>query len=152
MIIDSLKNSSLYYGMHPLFEKAFYFVATTDITALDNGIHKIEGDDLLVNVNNNARLKTPADAALEVHDRYIDIQVVLEGEETFGWTERSECTGARGVMDSEKDVQFFDGPKALTFKLKAGDFCILFPTDGHAPMIGDPSTEIKKCIFKVKVR
>lgn len=151
MIIDSLKNSAIYEGMHPLFPRVFEFLRSTDMSSLPDGMNTIDGDELLVNVMQAASLKDPEDAKLEVHDKYIDIQVVLNGRESFGWTERSECSDPVAPMDREKDVQFFDDDHATRFTLKTGDFCILFPTDGHAPMIGSPGEVVKKCIFKVKV-
>ncbi|MCC8018502.1 MAG: YhcH/YjgK/YiaL family protein [Rikenellaceae bacterium] len=151
MILDSLKNSGLYEGLNPLFAKAFEFIRTADFSALPGGVSEIEGKDLYVNMIHEGKLKLPENAPLEVHDKYIDIQVLLEGEETYGWAERGECAGPRGEMNTEKDVLLFDGKSSLTFTIKAGEFCIFFPSDGHAPMIGDPARTVKKCIVKVRV-
>lgn len=115
---------------------------------MEYGRHEIDGDEIFMMLS-LTDLKSIEDAPLEVHDKYMDIQYVIEGEETFGWRERSECKQPKAPMDTEKDVQFFDDTHATHYTLKAGDFCIFYPTDGHAPMIGKPGTQIKKCIIKI---
>ena len=91
MIFDSLKNSALYYPVSPRLEKAFGFIASTDWETMEPGIHELDGKDIYANVM-EPELKKPADAKLEIHDAYIDIQVLIRGEqETFGWSERATC-------------------------------------------------------------
>ena len=91
----------------------------------------------------------PADAALEVHDRYIDIQIVLSGREGFGWKDRSRCAAPRGAMNTEKDVMFYDDEPSTYFTLGEGEIGIFFPQDAHAPLVGDG--RVKKAVVKVKV-
>lgn len=148
MIIDSLKNADIYTPLYSHFAKAFDYLRDTDLASLEPGRYEIDGDRLFAMIS-DADLKKPEDAPLEVHDKYIDIQYVISGEETFGWRERSECREQRAPMDREKDVQFFEDGHATHYTLKTGDFCIFYQTDGHAPMIGKPGTKIKKCIIKV---
>ena len=89
MIFDSLKNSALYYSLNPRLEKAFGFIASTDWEKMEPGIHELDGKDIYVNVM-DTELKKPADAKLEIHNAYLDIQVLVRGErETFGWSERA---------------------------------------------------------------
>ena len=96
MIFDSLKNSALYYSLNPRLEKAFGFIASTDWVKMESGIHELDGKDIYVNVM-DTELKKPADAKLEIHNAYLDIQVLVRGErETFGWrTCRPEQTAGR---------------------------------------------------------
>lgn len=148
MIIDSLKNADVYAPLHKRFTKAFDYIRNTDLASLEPGRHEIDGNDIFMMLS-VTDLKRPEDAPLEVHDKYIDIQYVIEGVETFGWLERSECRDPKAPMDTEKDVQFFNDAHATRYTLKSGDFCIFYPNDAHAPMIGDPDTKIKKCIIKI---
>ena len=108
MIFDSLKNSALYYPVSPRLEKAFGFIASTDWETMEPGIHELDGKDIYVNVM-EPELKKPADAKLEIHDAYIDIQVLIRGEqETFGWSERADLRKPLGEFDAGKDIRFFD--------------------------------------------
>ena len=147
MVIDSLKNAQQYVALNPLFAKAFEFLTTQDLSALEPGKHEIDGDNMWASVM-HAPLKDLQTANMEVHDKYIDIQVVIGPKETYGWIARKDCKSPRGEMNTEKDVLFFDD-KATTFvTLYPNEFAIFFPGDGHQPMIGEG--EIRKCIIKVK--
>lgn len=147
MIFDSLKNRALYYAVSPRLKRAFDYIVSTDLAALEAGKHAIEGDDIFVNVI-ECELKKPADAKLEVHNTYIDIQVVVSGIESFGWSERADVKHPQSAFDAEKDIQFFDDPAQTYYTLKPGQFTILMPDDAHAPMVGDGA--VKKLIVKVR--
>lgn len=147
MIFDSLKNRAQYYALHPRFERAFNYIVSTDLEALEPGRHEIEGEDLFVNVI-ECPLKQPREAKLEVHDRYIDIQVVVRGRERFGWSERADVRQSLGAFDREKDIEFFDDEPQTYYELKPGQFTIFMPEDAHAPMVGEG--EVKKLIVKVR--
>ena len=148
MILDSLKNCALYENVNPRMKKAFALIASTDWTKMEPGIHELDGKDIYVNVMEPA-LKKPADAKLEIHDAYIDIQVLIRGEqETFGWSERADLRKPLGEFDAGKDIQFFDDEPQTFYTLRPGQFTILFPEDGHAPMIGEG--DVRKIIVKVR--
>lgn len=149
MILDSLKNSASYYSLHPRLAKAFGYIAQTDWTALEAGTHELEGRDIFVNVM-DVELKRPADAKLEVHDAYLDIQVLVRGEkEDFGWSERADVREPLGDFDEQKDIRFFDDVPQTRYTMRPGQFTLLFPEDAHAPMIGEGS--IRKIIVKVRL-
>lgn len=147
MIFDSLRNHALYEGLHPRFGQAFDFLLTTDLAALEVGRHTIDGEDLFVNVI-ECELKKPEDAKLEIHDRYIDIQVVVSGLERFGWSERADLRRPLGAFDAGKDIGFYDDMPQTYYTLKSGQFTILMPDDAHAPMVGEG--RVKKLILKVR--
>lgn len=148
MIFDSLKNSALYYSVSPRMKKAFELIAATDWTAMEPGIHELDGRDIYVNVMERD-LKRKADAKLEVHNEYIDIQVLVSGvEESFGWSERCNLKQPQGAFDAAKDIQFFDDEPQTYYTLRPGQFTVLFPEDGHAPMVGEG--RVRKIIVKVR--
>lgn len=147
MILDSLKNGSLYYGIHPRLQRAFEFLAATDLRALAPGRHEIDGDKIFVNVM-ELDLKRPEEAPVEVHNKYIDIQVLIEGQaEEMGWIERCNCCRPSGPFDEQKDVQFFTDTPQNFVSVRVGQFAMFLPEDGHAPMVG--RGHIKKAIVKV---
>ncbi len=148
MILDSLKNSALYYAVSPRLKQAFELVAATDWTTVEAGIHELDGRDIFVNVM-DCNLKQKADAKLEVHNEYIDIQILITGEEeAFGWSERCDLKQPQSAFDDEKDVQLFDDVPQTYYTLRKGQFTILLPEDGHAPMVGQGP--IRKIIVKVR--
>lgn len=92
-------------------------------------------------------LKREEEASLEVHDKYIDVQVLIAGEvETMGWRERRECRVPRGLSMRKKTFGFADRPQ-LFVGIRPGQFVVFGPEDAHAPMIG--RGRIKKAVVKV---
>ena len=163
MILDSLKNSALYYGVSPRMKQAFELIASTDWTTMEPGIHELDGKDIYVNVMER-ELKQKPDAKLEIHNEYppgtaqstsqshneyIDIQVLIRGEEeSFGWSERRELKKPLGEFSVENDIQLFDDVPQTYYTMRPGQFTVLFPEDGHAPMVGEGT--VRKIIVKVR--
>ena len=139
MILDSLENRARYYALNPRLEKAFDYLLSTDLGALPAGRHAIDGDDVFINVM-DVDLKRPADAKLEIHDRYLDIQVLVRGD---------RVTRPLGAFDVQKDIRFYDDVPQTYYEVTPGQFTLLFPEDAHAPMVGEGT--IRKVIVKVRV-
>lgn len=146
MILDAIKNAELYYSLSPRIKQAFDWLAQTDVEALSEGRHYIDGDNLFVNVM-DVELKQRKAAALEVHDRYVDIQIMVGEREEYGWSERCNCHSPREEFNRERDVQFFTDTPQTFFSLNEQQFAIFFPEDAHAPMLGEGS--VRKLIFKL---
>ena len=147
MIIDLLKNSARIENLNPYFKQAFDYLKSLDFTKLEAGKTELDGDSLFVMVN-DTNLKTKDAAKLEVHNKYIDIQIPVSCAESFGWKERTKCKSVNAPFDEEKDFEFYDDVPTTYFTLQSGEFVIFFPEDGHAPCIGEGS--IRKIIIKVK--
>lgn len=150
MIIDSIQNAHKYYSVHPLFEKAFAHIHQTNLDTLEASRYDLEGDNLKVIVSNKMGVTVDESLAkFECHDKYIDIQLCIHGNEKFGWKPRETCKDEKAPYNAEKDVLFFNDSPDMFFTLRDGQFAIFFPNDVHAPMIGD--SEIKKMVFKIKI-
>lgn len=150
MIVDTIKNASKYFSVHPLFAKAFDYIYKTDLNAIEPGNYEIDGSNLKAIVSSK-KGKTAAEsiAKFECHNKHIDIQLCINGNETLGWKPREKCTIENGGYNEEKDVQLYNDTPDMFFQLTNGQFAIFFPQDVHAPMIGE--SEIKKLVIKVKL-
>ena len=149
MILDSLKNKAQYAALHPRFQTVFDFIDNTDVAALPCGRHDIDGDNIFVMVQ-EMDLREIKDARLELHRKYIDIHLLLQGPaEVFGWSEKKDCLTPETDFDEAKDIQLFTDIPQCFYTVGEGQFTILFPEDGHAPMLGEG--HVKKCIFKIAV-
>lgn len=147
MILDSLKNKAQYAALHPRFQQVFDFIDNNDVASLPCGRHDIDGDNIYVVVQ-EWDLRELKEARLELHRKYIDIQMLLSGpNEVFGWSEKKDCLTPEADFDEAKDVQFFTDTPQCFYSVGEGQFSILFPEDGHAPMLGEG--HVKKCIFKI---
>lgn len=148
MILDSLKNTASLSALHPLFAKAFDYILTHDLNSVEPGKIVLDGDKLFISVM-EIEGKTPENAKMETHQKYIDIQVVLSGEECMGWTAVENCIHPVEEYNAEKDIQFFTDKPTTYTTVHPGEFAVFFPADGHAPAIGNGP--IKKAVVKVMV-
>jgi uncharacterized protein, YhcH/YjgK/YiaL family len=148
MILSSLADTDRYIALHPLFARAFAYLRGTDLSALAPGRHAVQGEDIFAIVEHCAgRARTVA--KLESHRRYIDIQLVLEGVDEMGWRPLAECENPIGEFDAARDIRFYDDAPASWVATPAGSFCIFFPDDAHAPLVGDGM--IRKVVMKIAV-
>lgn len=148
MIIGNLKNTEQYENLHPLFKQAFDYIKSIDFSKAETGKTELQNKDLFVMVSDST-LKNAEDAKLEIHDKYIDIQVPVTIPETYGWLDRSELKSEKAPMDKEKDIQFFSDKPASYTLVTPGNFVIFYPEDAHAPCVGEGV--VRKVVVKVKL-
>lgn len=146
MIIDQLEFADRYVGLHPSYGAAFRFLRDLDPESLENGRLEIDGEELFAIVERTDG-KGPGANLLEHHRRYIDIQYVVDGEETLGWSPLSQCQSPAEPFDKARDVGFYKDEALSHIKIPAGCFAILLPEDAHAPLAGVGS--VTKVVLKV---
>mgnify|MGYP003204618341 CR=1 FL=1 len=83
MVLDTLTNLPSYNALNSHFAKVCAYLKEAHLSGLPEGRYPIDGDNAYLMISERD-LKKPADAALEVHDRYIDIQIVLSTYFTLG--------------------------------------------------------------------
>lgn len=97
--------------------------------------------------------QTKDSVAWEAHKKYIDIQIILSGEELFEVSGIDSLTPLTAYGES-KDVIEFSGPTEFSLIMKKDNLVILHPYDVHKPGLkSSPETisTVKKCLFKVLV-
>ncbi len=147
MIIDHLDNVKHYRNLSERLKKGLEFLEEIDFDTIEPGRYNIEGDEVYAMVS-EYETKTPENAKVEAHERYIDIQYVVKGEEMMGYTPL-EDQDIKVPYNPEKDVVFFD-TKYDKVLMKEGMFGIFFPTDIHAPgLMTDSPKPVKKVVVKV---
>jgi YhcH/YjgK/YiaL family protein len=142
-----LDNLGKYASLNPLFGEAVSYLEGRELSALELGRIELKGEELFVSVA-QTQPKSRAEAKLEAHRRYIDIQIPLSGDETMGYTPLAACRPSEALYQADKDIVFFEGPAQDYVTVKPGMFAIFFPQDGHAP--GVTPTGVRKIIVKVK--
>ena len=150
MILDQFSHASFYRNLGARFAAGFDYLAKTDLVALPDGRHDIQGDELYVNVN-TYRTKPPAECRWEAHRHRADIQYIIRGREKIGVAP----LGAMKLVspyNPVNDVEFYEGSGQF-IEVKQGDFAIFLPQDAHMPMAAiEGSVEVKKVVVKVLVR
>ena len=148
MILSDLKHSKRIESLHPLFKTLFDYVKSHDLLRAELGRIEIDGDNLFI--NNTAAEGVSADKQpLEAHRTYIDVHILLEGEERIGWKSIDDVQNETKPYDADTDCALYAEPASTYIDLRPGEFLIVYPEDPHAPLIGDG--KIRKLIGKVKV-
>jgi biofilm protein TabA len=148
MIFDILENSDRYLALHAGFAKAFAFLRRPDLRELAVDKYVIDGDRVFALVaRDQGRGKN--EALLEVHAKYIDIQMVLGETDEMGWRPKSHCRQPAGPYDPTGDIGFFADAPAAWLPVRPGMFAIFFPEDAHLPLIS--TGLIHKVVVKVAV-
>jgi len=146
MILDVRDNAKLYLRLNRGFPSAFEFLVRQDLSELPDGRYEIDGERVYAMVS-SSKGRSRADARLEAHDRYIDIQLVLAGTDEMGWKPRAACTMPYGDYDEPNDVRFFADEPDAWITAAAGAFVVFFPHDAHMPLIS--SGLVRKVVVKV---
>lgn len=148
MIVTTLADCKRYESLHPAFKALFDYVKNNDLLNAPLGRIELDGDNLFIN-NNNPTCVEAKDQVLEMHRDYIDVHVLLEGEETIGWKALADIEHYTQEYQKEGDCALSDDEPSAFVKLMPGHVCIVWPEDPHAPVIG--KGKIRKLIGKVKI-
>jgi YhcH/YjgK/YiaL family protein len=148
MVLDLLTNGDRYAALHPLFARAFAFLASTGLGSLPTGRTDIDGDAMFVILDRKDG-RGREGARLEAHRRYVDIQLTLSGDEQIGWTPLALCAAPEGPFDEANDIVFFRDAPAAWLRVGPGSFAIFFPEDAHAPLAGRGA--LVKAIVKARL-
>lgn len=144
MIYDKIENIDFYN----LDKKAVEFIKglTPDIECKKHIIN----ENIYANVE---EYTTKEQGFFEAHKDYIDIQILLSGEEIIEYTPL-EGLKTKEEYNPSRDIAFyFDGNKpVLPLELMPGFFTVLYPQDAHKPQIISSSAQIvKKVVVKIKI-
>lgn len=92
------------------------------------------------------------DGFFESHRKYIDVQVIVAGEELMEVEDLSRLAVKERYSPERDLIKYADAPEAAVLRMKAGDVAIFFPEDGHMPSLrwrGDGL--VRKTVVKVPV-
>src|SRR5471030_3238780 len=105
MILDKLENQNLYINQNNKFKKAFKFLVDNNLEEFVDGKYEIDSDNVYALVQSYAT-KNIEDTKMESHEKYIDIQYIVKGEETIIWSPINELI-IEEEYSEEKDVTFY---------------------------------------------
>ncbi|MBE6293680.1 MAG: DUF386 domain-containing protein [Bacteroidales bacterium] len=148
MIIDYLENLRSYSGISSNMDKAIEFILNTDLEKLQVGRNEVCGDDIFANVM-EAQPRTKEEAPIEIHRKYIDIQIPLTGDEVMGYTPKAQLPDAEYNADSDAALYPVGMLAAEYFNVRRSMFTVFFPQDGHAPAV--TPVKLRKVIVKVAI-
>lgn len=151
MIIDRLEHWE-HYSNAPAWRTAFEYLLALGPDAPDGDMAPISGTDIMARVMSYPT-KTPDEAVVEAHDRYIDIQMALVNSEVIDWFPRETLEVSR-AYDPASDAVLFHrpGPAPVRVVNAPGQFTVLFPWDAHMPQLvaGAAPETVKKVVVKLR--
>lgn len=150
MIIDQLHNASLYSSINSRIGNALSFLKGNPISEWPAGRYEIpiSGMYLLIQQYNTYKQDK---MFWEAHRDHIDVQYIIDGEETMGYAPVSELTVTGDFLDT-KDVLVLEGNGKLFFTMQKGDFVVFYPQDAHMPCLTLREPEmVKKAVVKIRV-
>lgn len=132
-------------------QTALLYIESHDLLALPEGKVAIDGDNVILNRQSYIG-KEEKDAKIEGHKNYLDLQLVLKGEERFGYVDkrRSEIK-ATTPYDYAKDRTDYEGNVDGYIVLHPGQFALVYPNDLHQACLKVNDDMIEKAVFKIKI-
>ena len=148
MIISKLEHSSRIESLHPHFKQLFDYVKQHDLLHQETGKIILDGERLFIN-HVVLEGKPETEQLLEIHREYIDVHILLEGQESIGWKPLENLQKEVKPYEKENDCALYSDKPTTFVRMNPGEFVIVFPEDPHAPAIGNG--HIRKLIAKISV-
>lgn len=147
--IDKVEFAKQYHLNQAYWDKAFSFLKNTDLKTLSIGRHSIDGDNVYAIVQ-EAPTKDLDKTAFESHRKYIDLQLVITGEENMAKAPLNSVSLSK-PYDERSDLANYTGDGKI-YTVPSGTFMLFFPKDAHRPNITPGGNKVdKKIVIKIKV-
>lgn len=119
------------------------------------GKFDIDGENQFVMIFNDSTSQAE-ERRQELHGKYLDIQIVLAGQEKMVFSNLAAPQGSAEWLEG-KDIAFLpltqQGLEEKSFIMNAGDFVVFYPGELHKPMcaVGE-NAPVKKAVVKILVK
>jgi len=149
MITDKLEYYNIYTRLSDRIASALMYILTTDLNTIEKGTYVVEEDEIFAQVS-EYNTKPAEDVKWASHFKFLDIQVIIKGEEMMGFAPLENMKILENYNE-DKDIQFLTGTGDYV-TARPGSFTMFFPHDAHKPGIAlGESSKVKKLVLKVKV-
>lgn len=130
------------------WDAAFQFLQRPDLAELKSGQYDVLGRTYAkVQID-----RTKERSNYELHHNVIDLFYIVEGEELVNVCKPEDLTELVSPYNPQKDVEYYkSASKEKAVVLTKGKYVVLFPSDGHQPMLppdGNPGP-IHKIVLKI---
>lgn len=149
MIFDQLAHIKAYQGISRNLDTAIAFITSHNLQELPMGRTEINGTQVFL--NKMAAETAPETAKqYEVHKKYMDIQIDIEGTELIligldGFHEKEP-------FSPEKDFGSCTAEKSARLRMGPGRFVVCMAQEPHLPSAAaNEDRRLKKCVIKVAV-
>lgn len=147
MIFDSIDHLKNYVGINAGLDQVIQLISNQQLDHSKAGKVIVEGDSLFYLVQEYTTQEL-SDVKIEAHRQYIDLQLIIKGDEIMECANIKELTMLT-TYDENSDIQFFQGD-VNRLSARENDFAVFFPHDGHRTGLALQTTkQVKKIVFKI---
>lgn len=149
MIYFKRHNWEKYKGYSNYLDTALAYLASNDLNALVAGRNEVDGENVFINRMTYTTM-TEEEAFFEAHLEYIDIHVVLAGQEYIGVSD----IHVLDEFDRDEAADFIGYKGEIESKCLMNDtnMLVVFPEDAHmVKMMCDTQSVVEKMVVKVRV-
>jgi YhcH/YjgK/YiaL family protein len=143
VIISNLQFLSQYKSLIPKLEWVDLNL-TAIIADFKAGMNNALPDNMKVIYFEGKALGFPK---LEAHRKFIDLHLVLEGCDCFGYKTLSDCKESVSEFNEIDDYVLFQDSYQSNLILYPNEFAVFLPSDAHAPLMGEDFC--KKLVIKI---
>lgn len=151
MIIDHISQLSIYKNIVKGTEAIEAFLNENDLKILPKGRYELGETGIFILIQ-EYETKDHDVARWESHEKYIDIQLIIAGNEIMGGMP-TNMLAIESEYNAEKDIAFYkdaDAGKYVVFT--EGEFAVFLPTDAHKPGCRNgEKADVKKAVIKIPV-
>lgn len=146
MIMDRFDRILFYSDLLPHLKEGLEAVKQLP-KETDSGKYEFEGGFFLVQ---KGETKPMEEGYFETHQKYIDVQIVLEGQEEVAWADQKLLEESVGY-DVQTDKTLYRGEPETIIKMSAGMCYIAFSHDAHKAVrhTGTPC-QYRKIVMKLQ--
>lgn len=151
MIYDIINNIEVYKGLYKNLDITIDYILSHDLRELALGKTYICGDDIYVNIV-ESDLKAESDGVYEIHKKYLDLHIDIEGTEQILWCDYL-IDNVLHSYDIDSDYELLNGNAISNCLIDNNHFVICMLEESHMPCVLNKNcNKVKKAIFKIKVK
>lgn len=150
MICAENRDALQYRGIHPNLDLALERLTPEFLSSLRDGERRELKGEAVYYTRFTYETVAPEESFFEAHRRYLDIHVMLAGEERVDLNHPEELE----LFQAEKDSDFYAyrGVARHSVVLRPGAFLVVFPGDAHRIKVRVSGPEIvSKAVFKIRL-
>ena len=148
MIYAKNQEALAYRGIHPNLDLALEHITPEFLASLRDGQRvELQGDQVYCTRFTYETIPQE-ESFFEAHRRYLDIHIMVEGEERVDVNRPEDLTLTEAQEGN--DFYAYQGESWHSTVLKPGEFLVVFPGDAHRikVQVDGPKT-VSKAVFKV---
>jgi len=154
MIVGHIANVAEEGIFYPeLLQKGLTYLQKTDFSQMAEGKYTIEGENLFATLSDYLP-EAKENRKAEAHEKYIDIQYMVDGEEIIGFSRLSDKAKISEAYSEDKDITFYSNVENEgSIILSQGMYVVFFPWDIHRPCcISQQGIKVRKVVVKLLAR